>query len=133
LSVCSKLSTLLLEENGYGSAQGQKMGDQIVEPFPGREMCNFCSERPTTQLYACKNFLIPRNKTALFQHESVGAWAACARCAELIDGRRWAELTDRALTNFIKQHGIPRYAQFDVREQFREIHQLFREHLVKES
>jgi hypothetical protein len=51
----------------------------------------------------------------------------------LIDGRRWAELTDRALTNFIKQHGVPRYAQFDVREQFREIHQLFREHLVKES
>jgi len=109
------------------------MGDQIVEPFPGREMCNFCSERPTTQLYACKNFLIPRTKTALFQHESVGAWAACARCAELIDGRRWAELTDRALTNFIKQRGVPRYAQFDVREQFREIHQLFREHLVKES
>ena len=51
------------------------MGDQIVEPFPGRETCNFCSERPTTQLYACKNFLIPRTKTALFQHESVGAWA----------------------------------------------------------
>jgi hypothetical protein len=109
------------------------MGDQIVEPFPGREMCNFCSERPTTQLYACKNFLIPRTKTALFQRESVGAWAACARCAELVDGERWSELTDRALTNFIKQHGIPRYAQFDVREQFREIHQLFREHLVKES
>jgi hypothetical protein len=62
------------------------MGDQIVEPFPGREMCNFCSERPTTQLYACKNFLIPQTKTALFQHESIGAWAACARCAELIDG-----------------------------------------------
>ena len=48
------------------------MGDQILEPFPGREMCNFCSERPTTQLYACKNFLIPRTKTALFRHESVG-------------------------------------------------------------
>jgi hypothetical protein len=53
------------------------MGDQLVEPFPGREMCNFCSERPTTQLYACKNFLIPRTQTALFQHESVGAWPLC--------------------------------------------------------
>jgi hypothetical protein len=95
--------------------------------------CNFCSERPPTQLYACKNFLIPRTKTALFQHESIGAWAACHACAELIDGRRWSELTDRAFTNFIKQHGVPRYAQFDVREQFRQIHQLFREHLVKES
>jgi hypothetical protein len=51
----------------------------------------------------------------------------------LVDGERWSELTDRALTNFIREHGIPRYAQFDVREQFREIHQLFRAHLVKES
>jgi hypothetical protein len=40
------------------------MGDQIVEPFPDREMCNFCSERPMTQLYACKNFLVPRTKTS---------------------------------------------------------------------
>jgi hypothetical protein len=50
----------------------------------------------------------------------------------LIDGRRWAELTDRALTNFIKERGIPRYAQFDFREQFREIHQLFKEHMIAE-
>ena len=25
-------------------------------------------------------------------------FASCYRCAELIDGRRWAELTDRAFT-----------------------------------
>ena len=104
-----------------------------LEPLPGREICDFCSEAPTTQIYACKNFLIPRTKTALFQHESVGAWAACEICAELIEGGRWSELTNRALTNFVKQHRVPPYAQFDVREQFREIHQLFREHLVKES
>ena len=104
-----------------------------IEPFPGREMCDFCSERPTTQIYACKNFLIPRTKTALFQHESVGAWAACQACAELINGERWAELTERAFTNFLKQDCVARYAHFDVREQFREIHQLFRENLVKES
>jgi hypothetical protein len=69
------------------------MGDQIVEPFPGREMCDFCSERPTTQIYACKNFLVPRTQTAVFQRESVGAWAACRACAELVDGERWSELT----------------------------------------
>jgi len=51
----------------------------------------------------------------------------------LIDAGRWAELTDRAFTNFMKQHRVPRYAHFDVREQFREIHRLFRENLVKES
>jgi hypothetical protein len=105
----------------------------VISPFPGREMCDFCSEAPTTQIYACKNFLIPRTKTATFQHESIGAWAACSKCTELIDGRRWAELTDRAFTNFLKQHCVPRYSYFDVREQFREIHQLFRENLVTES
>ena len=68
----------------------------VISPFPGREMCDFCSEAPTTQIYACKNFLIPRTKTATFQHESIGGWTACTKCAELIDGRRWAELTDRA-------------------------------------
>jgi hypothetical protein len=51
----------------------------------------------------------------------------------LIDAGRWAELTDRAVANFLKQHCVPRYAHFDVREQFREIHRLFRENLVKES
>jgi hypothetical protein len=104
-----------------------------ISPFPGRESCDFCSERPPTQIYACKNFLVPRTKTATFEHESIGAWAACSKCAELIDGGRWTELTDRAFTNFLKQHCVPRYSHFDVREQFREIHQLFRENLVKES
>jgi hypothetical protein len=51
----------------------------------------------------------------------------------LIDAGRWADLTDRAFTNFLKQHCVPRYAHFDVREQFREIHRLFKENLVKES
>jgi hypothetical protein len=73
------------------------------------------------------SFLGPRPRSS-----STRVWGL-GRCAELIDAGRWAELTDRALTNFIKQRGVPRYAQFDVREQFREIHQLFRENLVKES
>jgi len=71
-----------------------------------------------TQIYPCKNFLIPRTQTSAFQHESIGAWAACSQCAELIDVGRWAELTDRAFTNLLKQHCVPHYAHFDVREQF---------------
>ena len=104
-----------------------------ISPFPGRESCDFCSEAPTTQIYPCKNFVIPRTQTSVFQHESVGGWVACNKCGELIDAGRWAELTDRAFTNYMKQHCVPRYAHFDVREQFREIHRLFRENLVKES
>src|SRR5450759_1594580 len=62
LSVCSKTLHFTSRRERLWFGSGTKMGDQIVEPFPGREMCNFCSERPTTQLYACKNFLIPRTK-----------------------------------------------------------------------
>src|SRR5712691_5393477 len=76
LHLNSPLFTSRRERLWFGPGT-KNIGDQIVGPFPGREMCNFCSERPTTQLYACRNFLIPRTKTALFQHESVGAWAAC--------------------------------------------------------
>jgi hypothetical protein len=51
----------------------------------------------------------------------------------LIDAGGWAELTDRAFTSFLKLYCVPRYAHFDVREQFREIHQLFKDNRVKES
>jgi hypothetical protein len=51
----------------------------------------------------------------------------------LIDAGRWAELTDRAVANFLKQHCVARYAHFDVREQFREIHHLFKQNMVRES
>ena len=104
-----------------------------ISPFPGRESCDFCSEQPTTQIYTCKNFVIPRTQTSAFQHESIGGWAACMKCVELIDAGRWAELTDRAVANFLTQHCVPRYAHFDVRRQFREIHQLFKDNRVKES
>ena len=96
-----------------------------IAPFPGREMCDFCSERPTTRIYACKNFVIPRTRSSVFQHESVGGWVACSKCAELIDAGRWAELTDRAVANFLKQHCVPRYDHLDVRGQFGKIHQLW--------
>ena len=104
-----------------------------IEPIPGRGSCDFCSEQPTTQIYPCKNFVIPRTQTSAFQHESVGGWAACSKCGELIDAGGWAELTDRAFTSFLKLYCVPRYAHFDVREQFREIHQLFKDNRVKES
>ncbi len=75
---------------------------------PGREVCDFCSSSPTSRLYACRNFIIPRTKHAVFQHESIGAWAACDRCAVLIDAGHWSQLTDRAFRRFCKRHGVSR-------------------------
>ena len=105
----------------------------VVQPLRGREMCDFCCTSPTARLYACRNFIVPRTKHAVFQHESIGAWAACDRCAVLIDAGHWSQLTDRAFRRFRKKHGVSRYEEFEVREQFREIHQLFKEHMIKEA
>jgi hypothetical protein len=103
-----------------------------IQPLPGREMCDFCGTSPTSRFYACRNFIVPRTKHAVFQHESIGAWAACDRCAVLIDAGHWSQLTDRAFRRFCKKHGVSRYEEFQVREQLAEIHQLFKEHMIKE-
>jgi len=105
----------------------------VLDAPPGREVCDFCSSSPTSRLYACRNFIIPRTKHAVFQHESIGAWAACDRCALLINAGDWSQLTGRAFRRFRKKYGVPRYEEFEVREQFREIHQLFKEHMIKEA
>ena len=104
----------------------------VFDAPPGREVCDFCSSSPTSRLYACRNFIIPRTKSAAFQHESIGAWSARNRCAVLIDAGHWSQLTDRALRRFRKKHGVSRDEEFEVREQFREIHQLFKEHMITE-
>ena len=69
----------------------------------------------------------------MFAHESVGAWAACKECARLVDGGNWSELTERALAQFKKTHGYSREEEPYFREQFREIHQLFKQNMVRES
>ena|ERR1700733_10926006 len=99
----------------------------------GQEVCDFCYASPTVQLYACRNFVIPQTTITIFQHESIGAWAACMRCSEFIDGGWWPELTERAVRRFVKMHCVSRSDELMVRAQFREIHRLFRDHIMKES
>jgi hypothetical protein len=102
-----------------------------IEPLAGRECCDFCTAEPVHRLYACRNFMWLKH--AMFAHESIGAWAACEECALLVDGGKWAELTERALAQFKSIHGYSACEEPFFRERFREIHQLFRENLVKES
>jgi len=104
----------------------------VFDAPPGREVCDFCSSSPTSLLYACRNFIIPRTKNASFQPGSIGAWSACDRCAVLIDAGRWSRLTDRALRRFMRNHDLPKDAESDAREQLADIHQLFKEHMIKE-
>jgi len=103
-----------------------------IQPLPGREMCDFCGTSPTARLYACRNFVVPRTKHAVFQHESIGAWAACERCALLIDAGHWTQLTERALRRFVRIHSVPPSKWQEIREQLAEVHQLFKKHIIKE-
>ena len=102
----------------------------IFDPPPGREVCDFCTAEPTHRLYACRNFVWLKH--AMFAHESVGAWCACEICAGFVDAGRWTELTERALAQFKKKHGYSQDEEPYFREQFREIHQLFQEHMITE-
>ena len=69
----------------------------------------------------------------MFAHESIGAWAACEECARLVDGGEGSELTERALAQFKRIHGYSRDEEQHFREQFRELHALFKDNMVKES
>ena len=68
----------------------------------------------------------------MFAHESIGAWCAREICAGFVDACRWTELTERALARFKKKHGYSQDEEPYFREQFREIHQLFQEHMITE-
>ena len=100
-------------------------------PTPGGEYCDFCTSGPVFKLYECSNFVF--NNMPIFQKDS-GVWAACARCAELVDSENWTNLTKRAVRKFAKRHGpVPKYEAVRLREQLQQVHQLFREHRTKPS
>jgi hypothetical protein len=101
-----------------------------IEPFPGRECCDFCTAEPVHRLYACRNFVWLNH--SIFAHESIGAWAACETCARLVDARKWSELTERALAQLKWIHGYSASEEPFFRERFREIHRLFQDHMITE-
>jgi hypothetical protein len=103
----------------------------VMNPEPGRDICDFCTAEPTYRFYACRNFVWLKQGT--LTHESIGAWAACEVCARFVDESRWAELTERALQQFKKQYGYAHHEEQHFREQFRSMHRLFKEHMIKES
>ena len=105
----------------------------IIIPKPGQDCCDFCAAQPVVKIYACWNFTIPGTKDAVFAHESIGGWAACADCSRFVDKRKWTKLTGRAVRRFLKLHNLPSYEAADLREQFREIHKLFKKNMIPEK
>ncbi len=113
------------------SPQGERLEMRVrrLVPVPTGEYCDFCTSGTIFKLYSCSNFVF--NDMRIFQRGSEGVWAACSKCAELVDGDRWAELTERACSTFAKLHGpISPSDAIRLREQFRTVHQLFRQHRI---
>jgi hypothetical protein len=125
------LTTGVLKGGIYRISKDEMTDKFIMVPEPGRECCDFCCLESVHKVFACTNFMIPDMGPA-FTHESIGARAACEECARLIDGNRWSELTERALGQFQRLHGYTRDEEPFFRNKFQEIHQLFRDHMIKE-
>jgi hypothetical protein len=98
----------------------------------GQETCDFCYAAPAARFYTGRNFRVPRTKSTVFRRGSIGTWAACKQCAESIDTSHWSDLTDRAVRCFVKRHHVSPADEQEVREQLRQIHLLFRDHMIKE-
>jgi hypothetical protein len=98
----------------------------------GSDHCDFCCTSPVFTVYACTNFVLDGNPV-FARGLAVGSWAACRKCAELVNAGKWADLTERALRKFAKRHGVCRHEISAVRTQFAGIHRLFAKHVLKDS
>lgn len=95
----------------------------------GVNACDFCLSSPIEKLYPCLNFVF--NGNFVFLNKTHGHWATCNRCSELVESRGWAELIDRSYNQYCQLHGpVARYDSFKLKEQYRELVRLFREHQI---
>jgi hypothetical protein len=100
-------------------------------PTSDRGSCDFCAAQPIQWLYPCRNFRWQQRN--IFASGATGFWAACRECSELVDSERWSSLTERSLREFVVNHASARHDVILLRQQFRAIHELFRQHLIPES
>jgi hypothetical protein len=94
----------------------------------GGDHCDFCDTHPVVKLYTCKNF--EWDGLPVFSVGPDGLWAACRRCSELVDAKRWSTLTERALRAFLQKHPTSNYEEPQLWAQFTAINRLFAEHVI---
>jgi hypothetical protein len=95
----------------------------------GGDHCDFCCTPPVFKVYRCGNF--SANGSPVFSVGSaVGSWAACRKCAELVDAGKWNGLTDRSLRKFVNRHDVARHEIALARLQLAEITRLFAKHVL---
>lgn len=116
--MCGVCNIALEEDNAGRWLHAQELigrSDHIAVPVAYdyatiRTICDFCyTETSQAEVWTvpARDFMMPIIPTM-----SVGGWAACPDCAQLLRGDEWAKLTDRATDYYVAGHpeGVPRKA-----------------------
>jgi hypothetical protein len=96
----------------------------------GGNACDFCNTCPAITLFPCGNFSL--NSLPVFGKQ-VGSFAACQKCAELVDANEWSALTERSFQKFMRHHSVARHSTLEVRMQFAHMIKMFAAHRLIEA
>lgn len=91
-----------------------------------RDVCDFCSEPHPAWIEDANTFNVAPDVPELPRSVSVGGWASCDVCHELILKDRWIALEDRAFEKLRPKY--PEQSRRQVRFGVQAIHRQFREH-----
>lgn len=86
-------------------------------------ICDFCSSPDVAFVYPARNFA-----AYVFDGivgESVGDWAACPICHELIESDRQIDLVERSLVTLLERQPEMKFAEVELRDQIRSFHVMF--------
>jgi hypothetical protein len=86
-------------------------------------ICDFCSEPSVVFRYPARSFVA--YVEAGITGESVGDWAACPTCHELIQTGDRAGLVDRSLHTLLEKHPEMHDAEAELRAQIAGFHGMF--------
>lgn len=86
-------------------------------------LCDFCSEPSVVFRYPAQSFIA--YVAAGVAGESVGDWAACKTCHELIQAGDRRGLSERSVRTLLEKHPEMQDAEAELRAQIADFHRMF--------
>lgn len=99
----------------------------LIDPAPEQMVCDFCSSPEIVRGYNCQDFAL-----AKYSFGSKHGFAACAKCAALIDAGKWMGLENRSVRSFFERNG-PIMTYGECRKYIHELHTAFRRYRLPEN
>ena len=88
-----------------------------------KQICDFCSSPSVAWRYPARSFIA--YVIAGITGESVGDWAACRACHDLIAAGDRCGLLDRSLQTLLEGHPEMRMSEAELREHLAKFHGMF--------